>query len=170
MMKAVLTIAGAALLAGCVTIPEEKMPITTEPREFVYEFEAPKSKQELFKIARNYFALSGGDSREITRVEDEAEGTIIGKGNVIWNYTTGSFVLPAVPCASRASMIFVAKDGKARLRMALIEGAVTEAQCGWHLPPKQDYPQIVASFGRLAKGLESAIQGDSAVEKLKAAF
>ena len=169
-MKAIVGVFSAGLLAGCATQSPEKMPITTEQREFVYEYSAAKSKQELFKVARNYFALAAGDSKEITRVEDETEGTIIGKGNISWNYTTGSPVVPAIPCASRASLIFIAKDGRARLQMRLEEGAVPEAQCGWHLPPKQDYPQVVASFNRMAKGLESAINGDSAVDRLKATF
>lgn len=169
-MRHFVGVLAAGLLVGCASIPPEQMPITGEQREFVYEYSAAKSKQELFKAARNYFALTAGDSKGITRVEDEAEGTIIGKGNISWQYTTGSALVPAVPCASRASLIFIAKDGKARLQMKLEEGAVPEAQCGWHLPPKQDYPQVVASFDRLGKGLEKAISGDSAVDRLKATF
>lgn len=165
-MKTVCAIALAGVLSGCVTVPPDQLPITNEQREFTYEYAAPaKSKSELFKAARNYFAIAFRDSNRVGRVEDESDGTIIGKAVAPWNLSADMVMIRAIPCASNYSMIFVAKDGKAKLQLNLIEGAVPP--CGWALPPKRDYSQVVREFESLSKGLSAAIDGDSAVEKLK---
>ena len=168
MKMVILAVAAVSVLAGCVTMPPEKMPITTEQREFIFEYAAPnKSKKELFTAARNYFAMAYGNSKEVSRLEDEDQGTIIGKAIVGWRYTIDEVLSMAVPCASNYSIIFVAKDAKARLQLTLTEGIAYPMTCGWALPPKRDYPQIVESFKAISKGLGNSIEGNSAVDKLK---
>ena len=168
MKKVVLAAVAVSLLAGCVTVPPGQMPITTEQREFVFEYAAPnKSKKELFAAARNYFAVSYGNSKEVSRLEDEEQGTIIGKAIASWNLTIDGLLITVIPCASNYSIIFVAKDGKARLQLAITEGVAYPMTCGWSLPPKRDYPQIVEHFKRISEGLGNSIEGNSAVDKLK---
>lgn len=143
------------------------MPITTEQREFTYEYAAPaKSKKELFKDARNYFAMSYGNSKEVSRLEDEEQGTIIGKAIARWNLSTDSPLIPYIPCASNYNIIFIAKDGKARLQLTLVEGAPMSS-CAWTSPPKRDYSQIVEQFKSISEGVGSAINNQSAVDRLK---
>ncbi len=162
-MTAVLTI-----LSGCAgMIPPDQLPITTEQREFVYEFSAPaKSQKDLFRDARNYFAMSFGNSKDVSRVEDESQGTIIGKAVAAWNLSNNSPIIPHIPCASNYNIIFVAKDGKARLQLTLVDGAPMMS-CAWQSPPKRDYPQIVQQFNAISTGLGAAISGQSAVDRLK---
>lgn len=163
----VFVFACALLLSGCVTIPPEKMPITDEQREFIYDYPAPgQTQHELFISARNYLALSYGNSKTVSRVEDEKDGTIIGKAIAYWNISTGSAFIPHIPCASNYDIIFVAKDGKARLQLNLVAGKAI-ADCGWTLPPKQDYPQIVSEFNVIAQSMGKALKKDSAVDRLK---
>lgn len=168
MKKIVLAAVAVSVLAGCVTVSPGQMPITTEQREFIFEYAAPtKSKKELFAAARNYFAVSYGNSKEVSRLEDEEQGTIIGKAIANWNLTVDGLLLKSMPCASNYSIIYVAKEGKARLQLAITEGVAYPMTCGWSLPPKRDYPQIVEHFKRISEGLENSIEGNSAVDKLK---
>ena len=153
-------------ISGCAAVPAENMPITTEKREFIYDFSIPgKVKKEIFKNARNYIATSFVDSKEVSRVEDEEQGIIIGKAISKWNMSTDSFLIPYMACYSKYDINFIAKDGKARLRIFLVEGALPPCT-GWPLPPKRDYPQIVTQFNDVAKGLEEALKGNSAINKL----
>ena len=162
-----LAIAATSILSGCVTVAPDQMPITTEKREFIYEYAAPiKTKKELFKDARNYFAMSYGNSKEVSRVEDEEQGTIIGKAVALWNLSTGSPMIPHIPCASYYNIIFVAKDGKARLQLTLVDG-IAMPSCGWTSPPKRDYSQIVQQFKSISEGLDAALNSQSAVDRLK---
>ncbi|MEC5213320.1 hypothetical protein RCH06_001866 [Polaromonas sp. CG_9.5] len=163
----ILILAGAIFLTGCVTVQPQQLPITTEQREFIYDYPAPgKSQKELFTSARNYLALSYGNSKAVNRVEDEKEGTIIGKAVANWNLSTGSVMIPSIPCASNYDIIFIAKDGKARLQLTLVDGKAI-ASCGWASPPKQDYPQIVSEFNAIAESMGKALKNDSAVDRLK---
>jgi Domain of unknown function (DUF4468) with TBP-like fold len=148
-------------MLGCVSVPPELMPITTEQREFTYDYSAPKkSQKELFNSARNYFALSYGDSKEVTKVEDELQGTIIGKAKVKWLYALNSLVVnQQIPYYSDYNIIFIAKDGKARLQLNFVESV--------SVPPKRDYPQIVQQFKSIADGLGKALDGQSEIDKLK---
>lgn len=166
LMIAALFVSSSSLF-GCASISPEKRPITTEKRDFIYDFEVHgKSKSELFKNARNFLATSYVDSKDITRVEDENEGTIIGKAVSQWNLSTDSWLIPTLPCYSRYNFFFVAKNEKARLQLSLIEGTVLPS-CGWRLPPKRDYPQIVEQFNSIANELKNALNGSSEIEKLK---
>lgn len=162
----VITALPIIALTGCMTIPPEQLPITTEKREFIYDFSIPNTtKKQLFKSARNYLASSYGDSKEISRVEDEEQGIIIGKAIAKWNLSTDSFLFPYIPCYSKYDINFIAKNEKGRLRLFLVEGAIPPCS-GWPLPPKRDYPQIVTEFNAIAKGLEDALKGNSEINKL----
>jgi hypothetical protein len=103
----------------------------------------------------------------VTRVEDEGDGTIIGKGIAPWNLTLDGLLISAMPCSSNYDVIFIAKEGRARLQLTLREGVPQASTCGWHLPPKRDYPQIVGQFNDMSAGLENALNGQGAVDKLR---
>lgn len=149
-------------------MPPDQLPITTEKRDFVYDYSVPgKSQAELYRSARNFLATTYGDSREVARVEDEAQGTIIGQGVVEWSLTVDGLIIKGLPCASRYEIIYMAKDGRARLQLALKEGIVMPASCGWSLPPKRDYAQITSRFDVISKGLDDALHGSSKLESLK---
>lgn len=148
-------------------MPPERMPITTEQREFIYDYPAPgKSQKELFTSARNYLAMSYGDSKAVSRVEDSEQGTIIGKAIARWSFTIGGPFNQTMPCASNYDIIFIAKEGKARLQLTLVDGLAMPS-CGWRTPPKQDYPQIVGQFRGISEALGKALKNESAVDKLK---
>jgi hypothetical protein len=167
-MKIIIASAFLLLLTGCVTIAPDRYPITTEQREFIYDYATPaKSKKELFKDARNYFALAYGNSKDVSRLEDEEEGTIIGKAVAPWNLSTDISMVPYIPCASNYNIIFIAKDGKARLQLTLMDGAALSSCGGWQAPPKRDYPQIVQHFIGISEGLGSALINQAAVDRLK---
>lgn len=76
-------------------------------------------------------------------------------------------MIKSVPCASNYNLIFIAKDGKARLQLSLLEGVVLPASCGWHLPPKRDYAQIVQSFNNASESLGNALDNKSSIDRLK---
>ena len=169
-MKVATTLVCLLVLAGCAApgIPPSQAPITDEPREFTFDYPVPgKSQVELYRAARNYLATAYVDSRAVTRVEDEAQGTIIGKGVVNWNYRTDSSLLPAVPCSSSYDVIFIAKEGRARLQLTFREGAASITSCNISLPPKRDYPQIVSQFNDMSAGMEKALNGQGAVDKVR---
>jgi len=156
-------------LVGCaVTVPPSQAPITDEKRDFTFDYAVPgKSQQELYRSARNYLATAYVDSRAVARVEDESQGTIIGKGVVNWNYRTDSSLLPSVPCSSSYDVIFISKEGRARLQLTFKEGAASITSCNITLPPKRDYPQIVAQFNEMSAGLEKALNGQGVVDKVR---
>ena len=157
----------ACILTACGSVPIEQQPITSEQRDFTYDFVvAGKSKDDLFVRANDYLAVTYGNSKLISRVEDPSRGTIIGKAISNWGLTTDSFLIPQVPCYSNYDIYFVSKDGKARLQLSLVEGAPLPSSCGWRLPPKRDYPQIVTQFNSIAKGLGDALNGRSVIDKI----
>ncbi|XYJ11794.1 DUF4468 domain-containing protein [Telluria sp. B2] len=168
-MKIAVMLGCLAVISGCASmVPPDQMPITDEKREFTFDYAVPgKSQHELYRSARNYLATAYRDSRAVTRVEDETDGTIIGKGIAPWNFTTDSMLLPFIPCGSNYDVIFIAKEGRARLQLTLREGVTQPATCGWALPPKRDYPQIVQQFNDMSTGLEKALNGQGAVDQLR---
>jgi hypothetical protein len=169
MMKVVLSVACLLSLVGCVAMPQPDMyPITDEKREFTFDYAVPgKTQQDLYRSARNYLATAYVDSRAVTRMEDEAEGTIIGKGIAPWNYQIDSPLIPFQACGSNYDIIFIAKEGRARLRLTLKEGAAFPATCNVPLPTKRDYPQIVSQFHGMSNGLERALNGNGVVDQLR---
>lgn len=169
-MKVVSLLIFATILGGCAApgIPPSQAPITDEKREFTFDYSVPgKSQQDLYRSARNYLATAYVDSRAVARVEDESQGTIIGKGVVNWNYRTDESLLPIVPCSSSYDVIFVAKEGRARLQLTFKEGAASITSCNISLPPKRDYPQIVKQFDAIAAGMGQALNGQGVVDKVR---
>ena len=156
------------MLAGCLEVSPEQMPITSEQREFVYEYAVPdQTKAELFRAARSNFAVAYGNSREVDWLEDEGQGTIIGKAIAPWNLTIGTIPVQSVPCASNYNLVFIAKDGRARLELSLLEEVALPSSCGWKLPSKRDYPQVVEHFQRAFETLGNALHSKSAIDRLK---
>lgn len=154
-------------LVGCVSTPPEQLPITTEKREFLYDYTvANATKDQLYTKANDFLAISFNNSKLISRIEDKDRGTIIAKAVASWTLSIDSFVVNGVPCYSNYDIYFIAKDGKARLQLELIEGAPNPSICGWKLPPKRDYPQIVTLFNTISKELEKSLHGDSKLDKL----
>lgn len=165
-MKKFLPLA-AVLLAGCVSTPPDQLPITTEKREFLYDYsEVNMSKDQLYTRANDFLAVSFNNSKVISRVEDKERGTIIAKAVASWTLTFDGLIIKGIPCYSNYDIYFIAKDGRARLQLALTEGAPNPSACGWTLPPKRDYPQIVTQFETIAKGLGNSLSGKGTLDKL----
>ncbi|MCG9124747.1 DUF4468 domain-containing protein [Laribacter hongkongensis] len=168
--KLTLSILATAFITGCATpiTDPERLPIKeNEKREFIYEFSIPnKSQKEILKNARNFIASSYVNSNEISRVEDMDDGIIMAKAEIGWKISTNNSLLPYLSCRSRYEINFVAKNEKARLRLFLIEGALPPCT-GWHLPEKKAYRDIVSEFNSIAKSMDEALKGNSAINKLK---
>lgn len=167
MKYAVIVSVVVGLLAGCFGITPamkaEMAPVDQNAqKEFTYDFSLPgKSQADLWRSARDFFAETYGDSRAVFRVEDEKDGTLIGRGLAPW-------ALMSTRCISEYQIRFAAKVGKARLQYELIEGAPALSQCqGWLLPSKSGYKEITDSFAKSAKSLELALQGKGSGSKLK---
>jgi len=142
--------------SGCVTQVDRDV-----QREFTYDFRIPgKSQNDLWRNARDYFAETYGDSRSVFRVMDEKDGTLIGRGVATWTLTG----LEA--CYINYHIRFASKNEKARLQFELIEGALMPCK-GWSWPTQDGYAQIINSFNRTAKDLESSLKGDNLNNKLK---
>jgi len=145
-------------LYGCAEIAPAERDIQ---REFTFDFSIPgKKKNELWKSARDFFAESFSDSRSVTRVSDENDGTIIGRALAPWN-------LAANVCYSEFHIRFAAKDERARLQFELIEAAVPVTGCGYDWPTRNGYDQIVSLFNSTAVNLKSALSGKGSTDKLK---
>ena len=165
-MKKLLFLA-AALLAGCVNTPPDQLPITTEKREFLYDYsDLNASKDQLYTRASDFLAISFNNSKVISRVEDKERGTIIAKAVANWTLTFDGLIITGLPCYSSYDIYFIAKDGRARLQLVLTEGAPNPTACGWTLPPKRDYPQIVQQFEGIANGLGNSLKGKGTLDKL----
>lgn len=162
--------AAALLLTGCIsaTLPPEKMPITTEKREFLYDYSVPgASKDQLYTRANDYLAVSYIDSKSVSRVEDKERGTIIAKAVTPWKFTTDTPLMPYVMCYQNYNIVVIAKDDRARLQLTMVDGPRVTSSCGWTLPPQRDYPQIVSQFEDIAKGFGEALKGNSNIEKIR---
>ncbi|TLX47530.1 hypothetical protein C1E24_08940 [Pseudoalteromonas phenolica] len=112
-------------------------------------------KDELWTRARDYFAKSFGDSRSVLRVQDKESATLIGKGAASW-------MLAMNVCANEYDIQFMAKDGKARLQLELIESVPSYSNCqGWAWPSKSGYQEIIKSFNSFSTDLETALKSQS---------
>ncbi len=137
-------------------------------REFTYDYTVPgKTKADLYKAAQSFLALTYGDNRAVIHSEDANEGTIIGKAIVPWNLSTGGFFVTAVACSSNYRIVFIAKEQKARLHLALVEGAPSRNCPGWIYPPEKDYAQLTQQFAAISQGLDTALRGESTLDRLK---
>lgn len=151
------------LLSGCVN-QAAFTPLSNEERDFIYDYQTTgKTKKETYNSARYFFATIYGDSKEITRIEDEEQGLIIAKALTRWHMDTGMII---VPCVSAYSIHFIAKDDKARLKLSIIDSGARTPECGWTLPSKQGYPDVVANLNLVAKELGKSITGKSELEQL----
>lgn len=167
MIKKAMLLACTLALSACATTPPDQLPITTEKKEFLYDYSVPGiSKDELYTRASDYLAITYNNSKVISRVEDKERGTIIAKAVSSWRLSIDSFVITGMPCFSNYDIYFIAKEGRARLQMVLVPGAPNPSVCGWTLPPKRDYPQIVSQFDEISKGMQNALHGNSKLDKL----
>lgn len=95
------------------------------------------------------------------RVEDESEGSLIGKGLVQWKMID-SAISPY--CYSSYDIRFLAKDGKARLQLELLSGVPAGSECvAWTLPSKYGYDQILVKFGLMAKTFETILRSEDSI-------
>ncbi len=70
------------LVSGCAGLQQTSR---GAQKEFTSDFVVPgKSQNDLWKSARDYFAEIYGDSRSVFRVQDEKDGTLIGRGLAPW--------------------------------------------------------------------------------------
>lgn len=170
-MRNIITItsrAATVLLVCAAGTSAAQTTITTEKRDFIFDYTvAGKSQQDLFRSARNYLATAYGDSRAVSRVEDAEQGTLIGKGVVAWGLTVDGFLVKSIPCSSNYDIVFIAKDGRARLQLSLKEGSVSPRDCNWPLPPTRDYPQIVSHFKGISADMEKALNGQAPIDALR---
>jgi hypothetical protein len=150
-----------------MTVPPEQLPITTEKREFLYEYSVSgATKEQLYIRANDFLAVSFNNNKVISRVEDKERGMIIAKAVAKWIISFDGLIVKGVPCYSNYDIYFIAKEGRARLQLTLVEGTPNPSACGWALPPKRDYPQIVKQFDSIAKSLGSSLNGKGALEKI----
>ncbi len=143
-------------IQGCTSVDSVNYPISQsdiQPQTYTF-LDLKSDKRELWKKARNHIATVYGDSKEVMRVEDESEGSLIGKGLVQWKMLD-SAISPY--CYSSYDIRFLAKDGRARLQLELLPGVPAGTECGaWTLPSKYGYEQILAKFETMAKKFETS--------------
>ena len=158
--KLIFISVGAVLfLSGCAGL---EFADRNAQREFTFDYVIEnKSKSELWRNARDYFAESYGDSRAVFRIMDEKDGTIIGRGTASWS-------LVGSRCCTDYHVRFAAKDNKARLQFEIIEGVPSYSSCkGWPWPSRSGYQQIVSSFYSTRDALRNALEGKGSDSKLK---
>jgi len=147
------------MLTACTGL----MPVRDDVKsEFTFDYQIPgKTKDELWKSARDFFAGTYGDSRSVFRVMDQVDGTIIGKG-------TASWALLGNECITDYHVRFAAKDAKARLQFEIIRGVPPLSKCqGWPWPTEDGYNEIVNSCMLVSIGLEASLRGEGNSNKLK---
>jgi hypothetical protein len=119
--------------------------LTPEMKKFKYNYKIEgKNKKQIWKLARNHFALVYGDFRSVLRVQDEEEGSIIGKGKVKWSFGSES-------CWHDYNIRFDAEDRKAKLRLNLIEVGTCRLT-------EEGYETIKANFWILDRGLRRCFE------------
>ena len=137
------------------------------PQTYDYSAEGA-TKEDLYQRARNYFAVSFGDSRSVIRVADADEGLILGKGIISWQVETGMWSIPHLNCSSEYDLRFMAKDNRARLQLTLLEGAPSFSQCsGWPRPTETGYAKVLREFEDSSRRLELELQGQGSVSDFK---
>ncbi|WP_102505659.1 DUF4468 domain-containing protein [Salinivibrio kushneri] len=167
-MKNVIFIIAVMLLflQGCTSPNSPNYPISPsdiEPQTYTY-LELNGDKSEVWKKARNHIATVYGDSKDVMRVGDESEGSLLGKGLIQWKMMD-SAISPY--CYSKYDIRFLAKDGKARLQLELLPGAPAGSECvGWTLPSKHGYNQVLEKFESMAKRFEKSLRGEGSLETM----
>lgn len=154
-------------LSACGTVPTDQLPITSEKREFLFDYTVPgASKDELYIRANDYLAVSFNNSKVISRVDDKDRGAIIAKAVSNWSMTVDGLMITSIPCYSNYDIYIIVKEGRARLQLVLVPGAPNPSRCGWVLPPKRDYPQIVRQFDAIGRELGTALSGKGKIDTL----
>lgn len=154
-------------VTACGTVPPDQLPITNEKTEFQFDYSVPGAKKdELYIRANDYLAVSFNNSKVISRVDDKERGAIIAKAVSRWYLTVDGLMITSIPCYSNYDIYIIVKDGRARLQLALVPGAPNPSQCGWTLPPKRDYPQIVRQFDAIGEEMGGALSGKGKIDTL----
>jgi len=166
MNKIIFSALLASSMVGCATTDPAQLPVNSAdivPSTFTY-LELKSGKDELWMRARNYIATVYGDSKSVLRVEDKAEGVLVGKGLVSWKMLPSSL---SPICHSEYQIRFVAKNQKARLQLELLEGTPVASKCSaWTLPSGYGYEQVEAEFKVISQGLENALGGTGKIDSM----
>ena len=145
-------VVGLLALQGCA----KDFPMDTDKkRQFTYDYEVKGvDKETLWIRARNYFAETYGDSREVFRVQSKEEGLLIGRGLATWT------IALTARCTSKYKIAFKSKNERARLRLKIVKGVPAVSDCpAWPLPSAGGYEEMKAEFqtisGELGKRLKA---------------
>ncbi len=151
-MKYMLILLSTYLLVSCAG----QAPRSLE-HEFIFDYkDLNGSKDEVWTKARDFFASAYGDYGTVFKSSDKDEGTFIGKAVVGW-YLDASMVT----CHQNYSIIFIAKDNKARLKLELLESRAASSSCGWDWPTQAGYDEIVVKFKGISKSMGKALNEQS---------
>ena len=113
-MKYLIIIFLSLLLGGCIKF----IVLTPEMKNFEYTYQVDgKNKNQIWKLARNHFAKIYKDFRSVFSVQDEEEGTMIGKGTISWAFDMpgGQF------CYHDYHIRFDAENGNGKLKLEIME-------------------------------------------------
>ena len=154
-------------IQGCSTDPNSpNYPISqveVKPQTYTY-LNLTDNKSDLWKKARNYIASAFGNSKAVLRVEDDADGTLIGKGLIQWKMLDNAL---SPFCYSNYDIRFVAKENKARLQLELLPGVPAGSECvAWQLPSRYGYNQILMKFSDISSQLENSLRGEGKIESM----
>ena len=138
------------LLTGCLKYAT----LTPQNSQFQFDYSiSEKNQDELWTAARNYFATTYKDLNAVMEVQDKSSGLFIGKGATTWG-------LVGNVCSTYHSIRFKAKDGKARLRLEIVEEA-SPACKGWPVPSEEGLIEITKDLKEIGKGLDSALKNST---------
>tara|TARA_B100000315_G_scaffold96314_1_gene88449 strand:+ start:2336 stop:2770 length:435 start_codon:yes stop_codon:yes gene_type:complete len=142
-MKYLIIIFLSLFLVGCIKYVD----LTPEMRSVEYNYQVDgKNKKQIWKRARNYFATFYGDSRSVFSVQDEEEGTMIGKGTIKWVFEWAG----AIPCYHDYHIRFDAENGNGKLKLEIMGmGSCKLTEKG--------YEQIKFDLKMLNLGLRNAL-------------
>lgn len=143
------------LLSGCSTPtpPEIKPILLSDIKAQTFTYSELKGQQgALWEKARHHIAATYGKSQPVLRVENELNGTLLGKGVIRWKLQEGA---SSVYCYSDYDIRFMARDNKARFQLKLLAGIPEISECSdWELPSKYGYEQILHEFKEMSDRLE----------------
>lgn len=151
-MRSFLTASLLLLLTGCASME------AVDPRaqrSFTYDYSVENtSKNDLYERARDYFATAYRDSDAVLKVQDKDSGTLTGKGVASWLFGG------TAECFADYNIRFMAKEGKARLNLEMLQG---DRGCGpYGAINKPGYDHIVAEFKAISNELGAALNSQGA--------
>ena len=157
-MKVFLSIVFLFLFIGCAAYTPIK---ETSQLLFTYDYTIDgKTKLELWQSARDYFKTEYG--KDVVQVADETACTIL--GNALYEYNGDPLKITSIPCLSEYHIRFMAKDGKARLQLEIINGKPALSQCGFNLPPEKAYQDMINYFNGISAELKQALKSKSGLD------